>query len=123
MSGLPQQRGNNRPDFMATGPRVQIDNNVDFHDEQDSYPEDNDFETTVKMTYYRSDKVLGKLYRAVDEQSFLMDLRALSQASSQRQGTGQSDDLLPQVWRFIKEQTVLIQWDHHLEFAQNLRET
>lgn len=122
MSRLPKQRGNNRPDFMASGPRVQIDNNVDFLDEQDGNLEDDEFETTVQMKYYQSGKVLGKLYRAIDEQSFLMDLRALSQASGQRQGKDLSDDLLPSVWKVIKEQTVLMQWDHHLDFAQNLRE-
>ena len=122
MKGLPRQRGHNRPDFMATGPRVQIDNNVDFLDDQEHFAEDVAFETVGKMKYYQSDKVLGRLYRAIDEQKFLMDLRALSAASVQHQGTGASDNLLPPIWNFIKGQTTLIQWSHHVDFARNLRE-
>jgi hypothetical protein len=107
---------------MASGPRVQIDNNVDFLDEQDDSPEDVVSELATKMKYYESQNVLGKLYRAIDEQKFLMDLRGLSRVSTQRQGMGPSDDLLQLVWNFIEEQTTLIQWDHHREFARNLRE-
>lgn len=122
MSRLPRQRGHNRPDFMATGPRVQIDNNVNFLDDQDDDSEDFDPETFGQMKYYESERALGKLYRAIDEQKFLMDLRGLSTASIQCEGAGRSEDLLPLVWDFIKEQTTLIQWSHHLDFARNLRE-
>ena len=33
MSRRPKQRGKSRPDFMVTGPRVQIEKRFDFVDE------------------------------------------------------------------------------------------
>ncbi|KAI2831767.1 CAZyme family GH106 [Aspergillus niger] len=58
-----------RPDFMAPGPVARIHNKSDIELEeyviQAAYDEDDDMEPFHK--YYRSEKILGKLYRGVDE--------------------------------------------------------
>ncbi|RDH18585.1 hypothetical protein M747DRAFT_316391 [Aspergillus niger ATCC 13496] len=58
-----------RPDFMALGPVARIHNKSDIELEeyviQAAYDEDDDMEPFHK--YYRSEKILGKLYRGVDE--------------------------------------------------------
>ncbi|GKZ75896.1 hypothetical protein AnigIFM56816_003354 [Aspergillus niger] len=68
MSEIP--KGNPfRPDFMAPGPVARIHNKSDIELEeyviQAAYDEDDDLEPFHK--YYRSEKILGKLYRGVDE--------------------------------------------------------
>ncbi|GLA24172.1 hypothetical protein AnigIFM63326_011027 [Aspergillus niger] len=68
MSEIP--KGNPfRPDFMAPGPVARIHNKSDIELEeyviQAAYDEDDDMEPFHK--YYRSEKILGKLYRGVDE--------------------------------------------------------
>ncbi|KAL4981526.1 RNA dependent RNA polymerase-domain-containing protein [Aspergillus falconensis] len=59
----------NRPDFLAPGPLAKI------HDKQDIQLEaryvhpcpDDDIDSGPVHKYYRSEKILGKLYRAIDE--------------------------------------------------------
>ncbi|KAL4942182.1 hypothetical protein BDV06DRAFT_212071 [Aspergillus oleicola] len=58
----------NRPDFLAPGPLAQIHHREDIQLEAryiHPYPEDDDSGPVHK--YYRSEKILGKLYRAIDE--------------------------------------------------------
>ncbi|PYI11718.1 rna-dependent rna polymerase [Aspergillus sclerotiicarbonarius CBS 121057] len=74
-TGIPVQisdipRGNNfRPDFMAPGPLAHIHSRseivLDQYVIQAAYDEDDDVEPSRK--YYRSEKILGELYRAIDE--------------------------------------------------------
>ncbi|KAL4967470.1 RNA dependent RNA polymerase [Aspergillus stella-maris] len=58
----------NRPDFLAPGPLAQIHHKEDIQLEAryiHPYPDDDDSGPIHK--YYRSEKILGKLYRAIDE--------------------------------------------------------
>ncbi|KAF4169051.1 hypothetical protein CNMCM6936_009648 [Aspergillus lentulus] len=74
-TGIPVELGelpkanNFRPDFLAPGPQAHIyaksDIYLDRYVLQTAYDEDDDHELPRK--YYRSEKILGKLYRAVDE--------------------------------------------------------
>ncbi len=73
------------------------------------------------MTYYQSEKVLGKLYRAIDERLFLIDLRARSRVFTPDRDSGTSDILLF-IWIYIKEWTTSIHGEYHLECARHLRE-
>ncbi|KAK1145215.1 hypothetical protein N8T08_004367 [Aspergillus melleus] len=68
MKDLPRMN-NYRPDFLAPGPRVSLKGRTRINfDELVSHPafnDDDDMEE--RRIYYRSDKILGRLYRAVDE--------------------------------------------------------
>ncbi|RAL03916.1 RNA dependent RNA polymerase [Aspergillus ibericus CBS 121593] len=69
-------RGNNfRPDFMAPGPLAHIHSRseivLDQYVIQAAYDEDDDAEPPRK--YYRSENILGKLYRAIDERKIWYD--------------------------------------------------
>ncbi|PYH92297.1 rna-dependent rna polymerase [Aspergillus ellipticus CBS 707.79] len=80
-TGIPVQlneipRSNNfRPDFLAPGPQAYIHNKseilLDQYIVQSAYDEDDDVEPIRK--YYRSEKILGKLYRAIDERKIWFD--------------------------------------------------
>ncbi|RDW61792.1 RNA dependent RNA polymerase [Aspergillus mulundensis] len=59
----------NRPDFLAPGPLAQIHDKLDVQLEAryvHPYPDD-DIDSAPVHKYYRSEKILGKLYRAIDE--------------------------------------------------------
>ncbi|KAI9037676.1 RNA-directed RNA polymerase QDE-1 [Aspergillus affinis] len=68
MKDIPRMN-NYRPDFLAPGPRVSLQGRTRINfDELVSHPafnDDDDMEE--RRMYYRSDKILGRLYRAVDE--------------------------------------------------------
>lgn len=106
---------------MATGPRAQIGNNIELIDEPDDAIDEDDDATP--MMFYESRKVLGKLYRAIDEKKFLMEMRALSQVPGQDQGAGSSDNLLPAVWSYIEKKTTGYDWQQYRVWARHLRET
>ncbi|PLB44105.1 RNA-directed RNA polymerase QDE-1 [Aspergillus steynii IBT 23096] len=60
---------NFRPDFLAPGPRVSLQGKTRMNfEELVSHPAYNDEDDLdERRLYYRSEKILGKLYRAVDE--------------------------------------------------------
>lgn len=71
-----------KPDFMAPSPRALMKNNVlSIEDVQEEYIPDFDDTSMLshlqrhEQRYYTSNKALGKLYRAIDEQGLLRELR------------------------------------------------
>ncbi|KAI2463835.1 RdRP-domain-containing protein [Annulohypoxylon bovei var. microspora] len=57
-----------RPEFLAPAPPANIvDRTVVFETQRLAVVEDEDDESGPRHQYYKSDKVLGKLYRAIDE--------------------------------------------------------
>jgi hypothetical protein len=62
-----------RPDFLAPGPQITIYNKseitMDDHIAPQDKEDDEDNENGPRHRYYSSDKILGQLYRAVDEQN------------------------------------------------------
>ncbi|KAJ5693424.1 hypothetical protein N7462_002847 [Penicillium macrosclerotiorum] len=69
MEELPRTVTRFRPDFLAPGPQAHILNESDIHFDaqvlRSTYDEDDGLGPVQK--YYRSEKILGKLYRAIDE--------------------------------------------------------
>ncbi|KAI9782141.1 MAG: hypothetical protein M1835_004106, partial [Candelina submexicana] len=117
-----------RPDFLATGPRADIVSGVTLEDlwaEQEatlSDPEDEDQAGQgPKFKYYESRKILGKLYRAIDEREFLKSLQR--QAANASEDTRGAQGVLQGVWQHVLKETALIQWRHHVEWARDVRET
>ena len=110
-----------RPDFMAPGPRVKMEDRPEVDIDQEDWRND-DFlsqEDTAQI-YYRSEKALGKLYRAIDEAKFLEDVRQ----DADRLTTALPDKpLMKALWDYVKRHTALLQWDHLRELAREIRES
>lgn len=100
-----------KPDFMAPSPRIIIDAGglTSFEDAvQDEEEEDadpiGDLDDIRPTRYYRSEKALGHLYHAIDEQQFLSDLQ-----KARRCAPDQDDTVLQTLWTYIQQHTEIIQ--------------
>ncbi|KAK3718728.1 hypothetical protein LTR37_004947 [Vermiconidia calcicola] len=115
-----------RPDFMAPSPRVVISNqgHVDVEDEE-SNDDDPAFEgldvEKRAIRYYPSNKVLGHLYRAIDEQKFIAKLQQDHRAfvSNSAPTSSLLDKLLEYMKRMAAHYGIL--YLHHWELAREIR--
>ena len=120
MTKLPRYRPW-RPDFEAPGPQVNIvkAKGILFElpvDDMDSDADEDDGYSRYK--YYESEKILGKLYRAIDERKVFDEIRERSWSD----GGHDNSTLMHAVWKHVKERCRLIQWEHKLDWARNLRD-
>ena len=76
LSQLPRSSPH-RPDFLASGPSITIHDRSEIETDEHRKDEDEeDGEGGPRYRHYRSDKILGQLYRAVDEQNiWAQDIR------------------------------------------------
>lgn len=114
---------------MAPGPRITLEQGrPKFDDPDDGEQEDEDEDEnlaaspmdTGSMRYYKSDKVLGKLYRAIDEEAFFTNLQVNSGQSINASASDQS--LLLRLWAHVEKRAALIQWTHHSPWAREIRD-
>ncbi|KAK4997697.1 hypothetical protein LTR66_002927 [Elasticomyces elasticus] len=70
--------------------------------------------------YYTSEKILGQLYRAIDEQTFLADLH--KQHEQLAKESPQSLPLMDCLWDYIQHHLLTIQWEHNRDLARRIRE-
>ena len=108
-----------RPDFQAPGPQVLIEKSVALEGQDLETPSDGDDEFDEaaaygpqRLRYYASEKVLGKLYRAIDERQFFSMIQAQCGAKHR-----ENQSLIPAVWQYVAEKTQLIQLMHYTDFA------
>ncbi|KAI1169475.1 RNA dependent RNA polymerase-domain-containing protein [Nemania sp. FL0916] len=76
MSKMASLRAKYRPDFMAPAPPTNIVDKTEIQFEASLPPaadEDEDDDVGPKHMFYPSDKILGKLYRAIDEKQIWRD--------------------------------------------------
>lgn len=115
---------NVRPDFQAPGPRVLVDEGIkvqeDSDDEMDDKDDDNEEASMPQLRYYPSQKVLGKLYRAIDEHEIFEQIQRQSRSSKESLNPGQ--DALGRVWKYVQKVTALIEYEHCLAFARLLKD-
>lgn len=111
-----------RPDFEAPGPHVKVEklSGVTFvppddREINDRGDEDDDFSS---YRYYESNKVLGKLYRAIDESAIFGQIKQ----SSLVHGTQSHSTIITQAWTYVQSQCRLIEWKHHLLWARDIRD-
>jgi hypothetical protein len=126
MSKVPMFDRSMKPDFMAPGPKVKveiIDGSLEFDDNKKG-----PFDPVSALdpeqrptTYYQSDKVLGKLYRLVDEKGFYESLHAQSNATTQAIGTPST--AITQLWKYVVKASQGIQYTSYLPLARDIRET
>ena len=113
-----------RPDFLAPGPQVLIESSIKLRtleasldgEQRDEVMEAESYQPP-KIRYYESEKVLGHLYRAIDEIKFLGQIQEQIKSSP-----GHSQNVLGEVWNYVRENTALIQWEHHIEDAREIKE-
>ncbi|KAF2459589.1 RNA dependent RNA polymerase-domain-containing protein [Lineolata rhizophorae] len=130
-----------KPDFMASGPRlIVLDNHItgfqedafiDGDDEEDNPLEDILPRHLPKM-FYKSDRVLGQLYRAVDEEQFLTSLKVSPMKSngnglvtytSNGSSNVNNKPLMQRLWAYVERETRGLQWKHHEPIARSIRAT
>ena len=111
-----------RPDFLAPGPHVHIEKEKGIFltqshsvDPDDVDDEDDDF---TSYRYYESEKILGKLYRAIDEKEIFENI----QQRALVEGVNSNSTIIDAVWDYVQSKCLLIQWDHKLEWARDIRE-
>lgn len=102
-----------RPDFMAPSPRVHIEQKdfatvaveADFEPESDAFLLLDDQRHT---RYYESSKVLGKLYRRIDERGFY------------KPGPVKSK-VMESVFAYVERATQGVQWSTYSDVARDIR--
>jgi hypothetical protein len=112
-----------RPDFEAPGPHVKIEKKggvvfeAPANRDPDSPGDDDDDFTSYR--YYESDKILGKLYRAIDERKVFNEIK---QRSASVTGATNTATIIHAVWAYVKHETRLIHWEHKRDWARDLRD-
>lgn len=111
-----------RPDFMSPGRHVNISSKgelafatTEILDEGEDQDLSGDF---PKHKYYESDKVLGKLFRNIDERKIFKQIKSHSAAYESPLNT----TVIHKVWSYVKHSCYGFQWDHLLEEARNIRD-
>lgn len=108
-----------RPDFMAMGNQVRMEKKDGLLLEasslatQDDNNDDDDFPA---YRYYESDKILGKLYRAIDEHEVFSEIKKYRMLSAK------SRSVLERVWEHVHEKCWNLQWAQHGTRAKEMRE-
>ena len=112
-----------KPDFQAPGPRVLMENIISI-EEVDDFENIEEIEELDEYAppvpkYYPSQKVLGKLYRAIDEHKLFKEIQQPKHSDGITPPNGGQLDA---VWRYVQKETALIQYQHCIDFARNIRE-
>jgi len=105
---------------MAPGPNIKIEKKEGLllkENEIKTQNERNDDEDFTPYRYYESTKILGKLYRAIDEHDIFRDLHNYRMVSNGGKG------LLDRVWQHVEHKCRLIHWRHRLNEAREIRDT
>uniref|UniRef100_A0A093V0X3 RNA-dependent RNA polymerase n=1 Tax=Talaromyces marneffei PM1 TaxID=1077442 RepID=A0A093V0X3_TALMA len=116
-----------RPDFMAPGPRVRVAESIEVLDNGDEYIWNDDSESVIDddddvrppMRYYKSRRVLGALYRMINERDFV---NGLEWDSLNRQTQTKSVNVLASVWEYVERETAGFLWDHCVKDAHYIRD-
>lgn len=103
---------------MAPGPNIKIEKMEGLLVESTTEAEEelrNDEEDFSPYRYYESKKALGKLYRAIDEHEIFADLHQYRINSS-------VPALMDQIWTYVSRKCQLVQWQQHLQEAEEIRD-
>ena len=86
-------------------------------DEEDEFRDFENFEPQ-QIAYYESPRILGKLYRAINEHKFLNDLQKQADELSSQPDHA----MIGRVWNYVRRECMLIQWEHLLPVARDIKE-
>ncbi|OCT51734.1 RNA-directed RNA polymerase [Cladophialophora carrionii] len=113
-----------RPDFMAPGPHVVIEKAkpLNFAAPPESRDDDDDDdEDRPAYRYYESDKVLGKLFRAIDEYKILSTVQSAARAE-RLHFAQQPQSVLKAVWGNVYQRCQFVKWREHVPRAVGIRD-
>lgn len=122
MNKLPKFDRRIKPDFMAPGPHVTIDSleaSLQFVEQDEKNPHDPVATLDPdqrKMVYYKSDKVLGRLFRMIDEKGFYDQLRASTHADA-----GPQASVLQRVLGYVLKASEGLLFAQYLDLAKDIR--
>jgi len=107
---------------MAPGPHADILKDKPISFENDQLTNDNDLnddgEDFTTYKYYLSNKILGKLYSAIDEREIFRHV----QQNRSEQSSQKSKSVLEFVWGYLENSYLLINWENHLDRARGIRD-
>jgi len=112
-----------RPHFMAPGPNVEIMRDKPISFDPDSTGTDDDEAPDYK--YYKSTRILGKLFDAVDEYEVFRRLktnRKDSVVGARKQDWEMSTSLLKHLLKDIRQQFQKIDWRTEISQARWIRD-
>ena len=73
--------------------------------------------------YYKSEKILGVLYRNIDETKFVTEMRSQRVAGQVPDAlVEESRALMEKLWAYVQRETIYLEWSHHRELAEQIRE-
>ena len=112
-----------KPDFMAPGPRVRISESISILEKEifDDGKKDTVDELIGNLKrggYYESQKVLGVLFRDIDERAFLAGIHRHARAEK---SSGNKRNVMERVFEYVKAQAAVFQWEHYRPFARRYR--
>lgn len=99
---------------------IQKDKPVEFMAKSNSRNEDDD-EEAPKHKFYESDKILGKLFRAIDEQQVFSSVQNGSGGETSVSNC-ETQSVLKAVWRSVSKQCQHLQWQRHVPRARGIRD-
>jgi RNA dependent RNA polymerase len=105
-----------RPDFMAPGASTKVEKGILMRELMSQDPDETD---PRGYRYYESEKVLGTLYRSIDENAFF---EALEDDASSVFSKGSNCSVLEQVWRYVEMATPSVHWRTYLKAAAEIRD-
>ncbi|KAI2011885.1 hypothetical protein LOZ39_004388 [Ophidiomyces ophidiicola] len=104
------------PDFMAPNPRIRISDTIEAIDEDTYIAEDDEDDERPPRQYYKSHNILGQLYRNIDEQEFLGNLRNVRKIEKS------DKSVLQAIWAYVTSETQGFQWDHFVQHSRSIQE-
>ncbi|KAI0432670.1 RNA dependent RNA polymerase-domain-containing protein [Xylaria sp. FL1042] len=111
-----------RPDFLAPAPPANIVDRTEIHFESPvvvSADADEDDDTGPKHKFYKSEKMLGKLYRAIDEKRIWKDDIHLT---VNRFGPSLWDEIIAYIRRQCEAKLEPINWKEAMDEAHSIRQ-
>jgi hypothetical protein len=112
---------------MAPGPHITIIKKeaIAFVEENLS-EEAGDDDGFQEYRYYESDKINGKLYRAIDEREIFKDIQQMGLRETVPDAKSRSNysntHIMDQVWDFVTRRCKSLRWEHLIEWARDIRD-
>jgi hypothetical protein len=109
-----------RPDFMAPGPHVILEEKEDIRfDDPLRGENDEDEDGSQVYRYYKSTKILGRLYRNINEREVF---REIQRKGTQSDRNPSSVSVLDSLWAIVMERCKSLHWKRHRDMARNIRD-
>ncbi|KAK5072515.1 hypothetical protein LTR51_005153 [Lithohypha guttulata] len=104
-----------RPDFMAPSASIKVEKGI----ERRSDPLSEALEGRQRYRYFESERILGRLYRAIDEDLFFGELE---DDTSSLFSSAATDNVLPEILKFISDMMRGQDWKRYLPKAREVRD-